>query len=272
MSANVSETPARRPARSSRSTLALRIVAVVVGVVIFAGMCFFAIVMFGHVSGMEFSPDTFACRKFVYLELPLARFRVSPLWHSDETGELAKYVAKRETLIPRSKHSPPRWHLVEITRSGTRYYDSADLLAQYFQMPDGEHDSSRWLAWTLRHPKLAEQFWPVVAELSREQRYVFIPDLFAAAEQASFQPTEAEQLKQFESAKKSLLARQFLALAEARRHAEKHQEAVDLFTAALRYSPENEAALSGRSLSYMALKEYAKANADRQQALKLKSG
>jgi hypothetical protein len=259
---------AARIAGSRNNTLLVRSIIAVALLGVFALLAFFAVQWFGVVSGVEFSPDTFSQREFRYYELPLLRWRISRVYHVDLTGPLEKRVRDDKNLFPPAKAKPPRWHLVAMERSRTTYTDDALIVWRYF---NEESDAPRrWLKWNREHPELAKILWPAIVEVCRGERYIFAPSLFAAAEQFTTDQAKKEfPASEFRTLIGETLAEQYVQLATAEQGLERHKEAVELFTAALAHDANDIAALRGRALSYVALREAAKANADREAVKKL---
>ena len=71
----------------------------------FAIAVLLAIRMFGAVQGVEFSPDTFASRTFVYYEIPLIRVRVTGVYRDDISGALQSKVGG-PSFTPASSVTP----------------------------------------------------------------------------------------------------------------------------------------------------------------------
>ena len=73
-----------------------------------------ATVLFGHVTGEEFCPSTFARRSFHYLEIPLLHVQVSPISRSDATQTLERtlqsqgYIPAAPVAPARAESVPPR--------------------------------------------------------------------------------------------------------------------------------------------------------------------
>jgi hypothetical protein len=256
-----------RTAGSRNNTLIVRSIIVVALLGLFALLAFLAVQWFGVVAGEEFSPDTFARRSFYYLEVPLVRAKISPVYHEDITGPLEKRVRGDGKLFPASTAKQPRWHLVKMERSNREYTGDAAILCRYF---DDEGDTARrWLQWNRKHAELAKILWPAIAEVGRGELYTFVPELFALAERLTTDAEHKPTTDAFRAAMGDALARQYVARANAEQGLEQHKEAVVFYSAALKHDANDIAALRGRALSYAALNESAKANADREAVKKL---
>ncbi len=67
--------------------------------------------MFGRVSGEEFSPEQFKRRTFSFYEIPIVGLQVWPVKHIDATGDVETEVVTKK-LITVKKPEKPRWDLV----------------------------------------------------------------------------------------------------------------------------------------------------------------
>lgn len=250
------------------------ILRIVIGVICcggFAIVVVMAIRIFGAVQGIEFSPDTFASRSFVYYEVPLIRMRVSGVYRQDITGTLQQKVGKPNNLIPPSTTKPPRWHLVVMNKGGSRYPD--DALIAYRYLHDGgnffmfgapeEGAAAWWANWTDDHKDVAKIFWAAVAEVCRRELYTFTPALFFTAQQLTLPKGTKPTVQSFEDDLSAVLAEQYTELADVRRAEGEHTEAIELYTAALEHVEDHVPALSGREKSYFHAGESEKSKQDR---------
>jgi len=153
------------------------------------------VMIFGSVSGQEFSPAGFRRRTFQYYRIPLIGLQVSPIWRTPSTNELERHLSAAR-LIPPPAQPATRWDLVEVQAAIKYHAGDALLLTRYLDTPTDE-DELAWLTWTEEHPELAAVLWPAVADTTRRGNYVVVPDLMRLAQQAqqadSFQ-AEVEQL------------------------------------------------------------------------------
>jgi hypothetical protein len=247
---------------SRGNTLIARVIIVVALLGAFALLAFMAIRWFGTVTGLEFSPHTFTQREFYYLELPLVRARISPVYHQDVTGPLEKRVRKDAATFPPATTQASRWDLVTMQRGKRNFTGDALIVCRYF---DDEGDTARrWQRWNRLHPELAEKLWPAVVTVCREEHYTFVPNLFATAERLTSDTSRPKPTAdEFQQALSAVLAQQYVQLADAQQGLEQHELAVELYTAALAQQADLVAALRGRALSYVALNDGSKASADR---------
>ena len=140
--------------------------------------------LYGHVSGEEFAPDTFERRVYSYFELPVLRIQVTPVRRTVSRPQLEQTLVDRKYI---TINSPPRrWDYVISHRLGEKWREGdAHILSQYLDAWGGESESY-WLHWTNTHPAIAKTFWSEIAKLARQDLYLFTPELFElAAEQRS---------------------------------------------------------------------------------------
>jgi hypothetical protein len=166
----------------------LRLCVVLLPLLTTAGLTLLAVLLFGVVSGEEFTADTFSRRTYQYVELPYLGIPLSPVGRHEWRSELEQLLTEQEYV---AVSGPPyRWDLVAAQRGGTLWREGdAWILCTYLDARD-RYDSLYWLDWTRAHPALARIFWPQIARLARRELYLFMPELFALAQTA----TDPEQL------------------------------------------------------------------------------
>ncbi len=149
-----------------------------------------AVLLFGVVSGEEFTPDTFSRRSYHYVELPWLRIPLSPVRRREHRSELEQLLVDQQYV---AVSGPPyRWDLVLAQRGGTMWREGdARILCIYLDARD-PYDSLYGLDWTRANPALARLFWPQIASLARRELYLYMPELFVLAQTA----TDPEQFRQ----------------------------------------------------------------------------
>ncbi len=189
-----------------------------------------ATLIFGHISGEEFCPDTFTRRSFAYFEIPLLGFQVSPISRKDITNGLESHLATNKFVaVTKQLDPPPPWHLVTSLRSGiVTFYGDAAILCMYLDAQDDQ--GFYWQQWTEKHPELAKALWPLVVETACQRLYLFIPDLFELAGQAADPVTLDRKLR-------AALARNYAHLAEVQQDLGQHEAAIELWDQALVHAP-----------------------------------
>jgi hypothetical protein len=135
--------------------------------------------IFGHITGEEFAPDTLERRSYTYYELPIFRIQVSSVTRETSRGPLEQALVDKKYIS--ISNPPKRWDLIRSFRHGTLWRQGdARILCQYLDAQDSAQ-ANPWLGWTDSHPDLATILWPEVAKLAREDLYWVTPDLFELA-------------------------------------------------------------------------------------------
>jgi len=225
----------------SDSSLVSRIAFGVLGLFLIGIVLLYAVLYFGSVSGEEFSPDSFHRRRFAYLELPLIGAQLTPIRHTDTTGDLENYLAVQK-LFPKPTEPKNRWHLVSASR-GTRGHAQGDagILCQYLDAINKDRDSI-WLKWSEDHVEMAKVLWPAVADVARHELYSFVPELFVLARSVSTPDQLQQSIDQ-------ALADKYLLVAETLEALEQNDVAAELFAEVLRHAPDRAEAIQGRDKS-----------------------
>jgi hypothetical protein len=188
--------------------------------------------LFGRISGEEFCPAKFARRSFCYFEIPLVGLQITSIRRDDRTGDLESDLTQNG-LVPAAKPGEPDWHLVFTARSGVvTVRGDAAILCGYLDATDSEGELY-WKVWTEKHPDLAKVLWPVVAQNARRQLYLFLPELFELAAQA----TDRARL---DNALREALSRSYGRLADVQQRLGYWERAAELLDQALEYAPEDQ--------------------------------
>lgn len=152
-----------------------------IGTIVSLGIGFLILSAYGERSGVEFSPDDFSMRKFDYCNLPLINWTRRGIKYSDApNGNAATLIA--DDWIRVTGRTPKRWHLVSETGgqlfpSGRMPSDcDARFLTEYFDT--NNNSGENWIMnWTNDNPKSAKRYWPLIAEMARDELYLPIPGL-----------------------------------------------------------------------------------------------
>ena len=155
--------------------------------VVFFVFFVFAVMMFGQVSGEEFSPQKFRIRSFSYVQIPFVRLQVWPVSFVNATGvddALANHIrrtTRSNNLMAKVRSAPQRWDIMTMHQVGSKTYrGDASILTNYLRQP-GATGMETWLDWSKANPKLAAELWGIVAQLANEDLYPIIPDVLEAA-------------------------------------------------------------------------------------------
>lgn len=216
-------------------------------VVSIGGVVSFVTMTFGRVQGEEFSPDDFTRRRFHYFELPIVGFKVSPIYRQATTGQLERHLVKKKILARRKvKAENKQWDLIHIQR-GMRPPVEADptILCGYLDLR-GDDGKLKWLTWTEAQPALAKILWPAVADAARRELYILTPDLLELGKSVADEEEFRRQMR-------ALLGGKYRDFGIAQHKLGNHDAAVDLLSAALKWSPGDAQALSARADAYDAL-------------------
>jgi hypothetical protein len=244
-----------------RGKLSHLAVAACIGLLFVLGIVVYSVSFFGHVKGEEFAPATFSRREFSYYEIPLLGLQISPIHRRDITNALESQLTRDKLVASQSvTESGKRWDLViarrgiEGARGRALAQGNARILCEYLDALDGQNVHI-WLTWSTKNPELAKVVWPVVARVAREDLYIFAPDLFELARNAR-DPIELKaELDRW-------LVKQYLAFALTQQQLNRHEAAIELYSAVLQLVPSHADALIGRAKSLTALGNDDQASAD----------
>lgn len=177
--------------RRQGSPLWLKIFIGVVAVMMFSGVLYVTTTIFGHVSGVEFSPETFSRRDFLYYEIPLVRLKVTPIMRSAHAGPVEDLVLAEKHITAAA--SAKTWDLVYIQKGAASIRQESEAQVLAFFLDATDHGSaSVWAKWSEQNPTLAAELWPVVQKYAQSGLYLQLPPLFRLAREA----TSASELKQ----------------------------------------------------------------------------
>ena len=209
----------------------------------------------GGIQGEEFSPDDFTRRLFSYNVMPFFGIVVRGIEYDDSTRPLEATLSAGGFIGATNK--PKRWHLIWDDVSNKNSSDfNAKLLVDYLDLTNKNHQSV-WIQWNDNHPKLAIEFWPVIAELAREELYLDVADIM---ERALSLQTASDALS-FQTFLWNRACGAFNKKAADALETNQLQEAVRIYSASLKIRPNN-LAFSGRSDAYQALGKLEKSAAD----------
>lgn len=187
------------PTLQSASTVNRRIIVIIIALVVLFGLPIGCTIVSsqGRYSGEEFSPDDFSRRTFTYNVDPYFGRVWSGKKYNDSSTRLDRQLTALKFIKPRIK-KVKTWHLIQ-ERSG---FDTpnqivpeecdARFLTKYLDLLDEGADNF-WTVWNTDYPLLAPIFWPVVADLARDEMYLRIPEVMEFA----MNWTEASKTKEF---------------------------------------------------------------------------
>jgi hypothetical protein len=197
---------------------------------------FFILSAMGERSGVEFSPDDFTMRRFTYCRLPLINWTKRGIEY-DAVPTESFQVLIDDDWIRASGRTPKRWHLVRATSgfdSSTGGKNSppecdARFLTKYLELTntDGENYIMKW---TDDHPKAAKVFWPLIAELARDNLYLPIPQLMEFA----IEFPKMDDTERFNSEFEQLVANAWFEAAKTDQLNGRHERAIKRFDVAIK--------------------------------------
>lgn len=217
-----------RPVASQRSRLA-NILLAVGCVVIFLLVMTVITLLFGRVSGEEFSPSDFKRRSFHFYELPIVGIQIWPMQRFDSTSDVESDLVANKLIVV-STPTTPRWDLVHGARGASLIEGDAAFLCHYFDLRSRTYTLA-WGDWNNKHPELAKILWPMIQKLAEQELYSFMPDVFNLAETAS-DPTA------FQSDLNMLVAQTYYDFGLYQQQNARHAAAVELIGEAMKLAPE----------------------------------
>ena len=151
-----------------------------ISIIVLVPIAYLVLCAYGERSGVEFSPDDFSMRRFDYQNLPLINWTRRGIRYTSFENETAKTLVDKDWIRDNGR-LPKRWHLV--SESGGRFFFNgipaecdARFLTDYFDVVDAK--GKVWiLQWNEANPKSAKIYWPLIAEMARQELYLPIPGL-----------------------------------------------------------------------------------------------
>lgn len=147
----------------------------------------------GQHSGREFSPDDFSRRTFQYNQFPGLNWVLFKKTYVDITPNLELDLVADKRIKP-VINNPKTWHLIWDSGDSTGLASNecdARFLTDYLDMVD-EEGLDYWTQWNDKYPISANDFWPMIAKLARDEMYLKIPDVMQFAIQV-----ESDKPKEF---------------------------------------------------------------------------
>jgi hypothetical protein len=223
-------------ANEKKSGGAIFVITLMLTAVILVPIALFVIDARSVRSGVEFSPDDFTSRRFKYSSFPIFGSNSRGIKYFDNTATAAKILIADGWVKPVSS-TPKVWHLVSEnnTDNNGRLPAACDarFLTSYF---DRTNNESQFIViqWSEKHPKMAKAFWPLIAELARNEMYLAIPELFDFA--MKYQGTDAST---FNDLFKSRVADAYVELGKIDQHNDRHDRAIFRFKRAIEIDDNN---------------------------------
>lgn len=199
---------------SGKSQIRFWLLAGLVFVLTASVLCLFLLGL-GSMQGLEFSPDDFSSRSFSYTRLPWFEWVVSGLRYVDQSNSLQKSLVA-DGWITVKQAAPRTWHLV-----GDRFQDpvSPDYDAQYLVRYLAYQ--AEWQDFNNRQAEKAKLFWPRVAQLARDEMYLYLPPIM----QLGLEEPVDGSLELFKTRLRDLATEAYRSRARIRREQQRLEEA-----------------------------------------------
>ncbi|MEL7498731.1 MAG: hypothetical protein AAFN77_14075 [Planctomycetota bacterium] len=228
--------------RSGRTNRRVLILIMVIGTV--ATLLFGIPTLFtsGYHAGREFSPDDFTVRSYEYQTIPLFNVTWSGIEYKPVVDPVCRQLLNSGLITPTGKTGDQQtWHLLWDGRF-TEMPDQmrlprdcdARLLIEYLAKTGDQ--GNIWTAWNLEYPKAAKVFWPVIAELARDEMYLKVPDVMEFALNL-----EKDDPDQFKQELNELVAEVYLELGELDLQMNQKTRAIDRLKKSIALSESDEA-------------------------------
>jgi hypothetical protein len=193
----------------------------------------YATILFGHVEGSEFSPESFSRRSFSFYEIPLLGIQVTPVKRTAAAAPVEAYLLGQKWV---AALPPAAWDLVAGWRGGRRVDPrGASALCNYLDTLDARGNLV-WLDWSQTNASMAAVLWPVVARLARERLYEIIPDVMRSAAAAA---EDGASLAEWQTRLSRLVAERCVVLGDHYSAQRERAYAARLYELALEFDPDN---------------------------------
>lgn len=140
---------------------------------------FLIIAPYALVEGEEFSPDDFSRRSFSYVQLPGVKWVLRGIEYQDVTSDIEKSLGSEGFI---STTPAKTWHLCQESYGTQPAEADARFLVDMLKLKSQKVEYVFfWQEWNENYPELAKVFWPLVAELARDEMYLVIPEFMELA-------------------------------------------------------------------------------------------
>jgi hypothetical protein len=224
-----------------------------IGLLFVGAALVYSVRYFGYVHGQEFAADNFNRREFSFYQIPVVGWQITPIDRRDITNDLENYLANQKIISPLSTPAAKkRWDLIlaqhgYMSNSRIVSQGEARILCEYLDAKDSKGDQI-WLDWTKNNLSIAKVVWPAVAQVARQELYLFAPELLIRARNAKEPGEFQQQIDQ-------LLAEKYLTFGMIQQQLNNHAAAVELFNSALVHAPAHAETLAARAKSSATLEK-----------------
>jgi tetratricopeptide (TPR) repeat protein len=172
------------------------------------------------------------------VQIPYIKLTIIGKSYEDTTPALEQ-VMVADGLIPTVNKVPKTWHLIQDPGSTVNGYPSFDcdarFLVDYLDLVDSE-GKKRWEAWNKKFPESAKIFWPLVAELARDEMYLAIPGVMRFALQI-----DRDEPTKFESRLAQIAAADYLEFGTIDQNKNRLERALNRLTKSIEKYPSQDA-------------------------------
>ncbi len=137
-------------------------------------------------SGVEFCPQTFAMRSFDYKKMSITGWIARGIHYQDHDNFVGNTILADKWIT-----APPerQWDLVSENSSWNGSFTNDQCDARFFVNAlqkvvfdkTAKANKNVWIIWSEKHPNCAKEFWPIAAEMARQQMYLALPDFMKFA-------------------------------------------------------------------------------------------
>jgi hypothetical protein len=147
--------------------------------VILSGISLMVLLAYGTVEGEEFSPDNFSRRRFEYMKIPGLNWVVRGIVYDDVTTDFENSLAVDGWIDCKPATT---WHLCRESQRVQPAECDARFLVDMLQIKtDSSVHQYFWEEWNEKYPELAKVFWPLIAQMARDELYLGIPEIMRLA-------------------------------------------------------------------------------------------
>jgi hypothetical protein len=183
----------------------------VVSMFVITPIGFLVLFFSAFVEGEEFSPDDFSRRKFHYVQLPGLKWVLHGIEYRDVTSDMELSLGTEGWI---STSPAQTWHLCRESFGTQPAEADARFLVELLNLKSQKVEFVYyWQEWNDRYGDLAKVFWPLVADLARDEMYLVIPEFMQLAmdvDASSVKPS----VETFENQLHDFLAKNYQRLAE----------------------------------------------------------
>lgn len=214
------------------------------------------VLIFGLVSGEEFSPEAFVRREYRFYQIPLVGLQITPIERNVITNSLERKIGRIPPAEIVDMSDPAvHWDVVtSLKMNRGEWAGEAKILCDYLELKDAQ-DKLVWLDWTNAHEEMADVLWPMIASVAKARFYFLVPELLRLAESAGVSDDPAQDAENLRDLLRTQLVRSCCQLGGELTAMGQHEEAVRAYDLALGYEPQQAEAMRGRQAARASTEE-----------------